>query len=150
VAAARERSRADGAYPAELARLGILVRADGRWRTLFELLGHQEIAFDALSEAFPWLRDVPARALTQLQTEVRYEGYLPRQQADIRTFQREEGVALDGIPFAEIGGLSAEIVAKLARVQPASLGAASRIQGMTPAALAAIAAHLRKRRAAAA
>ena len=150
VAAARERSRADGAYPAELARLGISVRADGRWRTLFELLGHQEIAFDALSEAFPWLRDVPARALTQLQTEVRYEGYLPRQQADIRTFQREEGVALDGIPFAEIGGLSAEIVAKLARVQPASLGAASRIQGMTPAALAAIAAHLRKRRAAAA
>jgi tRNA uridine 5-carboxymethylaminomethyl modification enzyme len=148
VAAARERSRADGAYPAELARLGISVRADGRWRTLFELIGHQEIAFDALAEAFPWLCDVPARALTQLQTEVRYEGYLPRQQADIRTFQREEGVALDGIPFAEIGGLSAEIVAKLARVQPASLGAASRIQGMTPAALAAIAAHLRKRRAA--
>ncbi len=63
-------------------------------------------------------------------------------------FSARRAVALDGVPFAEIGGLSAEIVAKLARVQPASLGAASRIQGMTPAALAAIAAHLRKRRAA--
>ncbi len=52
--------------------------------------------------------------------------------------------------FADIGGLSAELIAKLARSQPESLGAASRIQGMTPAALAAIAAHVRKRRSAAA
>ena len=148
VARMRQRALAEGGHPAQLARHGIAVRADGRWRSLFELLGHQEIAFEALVAAFPWLHDAPARALNQLQTEVRYQGYLPRQQADIRSFQREEAVVLGGIAFQDIGGLSAELTAKLKLAQPGSLGAASRIQGMTPAALAAIAAHVRKHRSA--
>jgi tRNA uridine 5-carboxymethylaminomethyl modification enzyme len=148
--AARERALQDGAYPAELAALGIVVRADGRRRSLFELLGHRDVAVEALTTAFPWLRGVPPRVLNQLQTEVRYQGYLPRQQADIRSFQREEAVVLAGVAFQDIGGLSAELTGKLTRANPDSLGAASRIQGMTPAALAAIAAHVRKQRAAAA
>ncbi len=147
VAAAQERAREEGGYPAELARFGIAVRSDGRWRSVFELLGHQGTAFNDFATAFPWLREIPARALSQLLSEVRYDGYLPRQQADIKAFQREEAVALEGIAFREIAGLSAELTAKLSQLQPASLGAASRIQGMTPAALAAIAAHVRKRRA---
>ncbi len=140
----------DGAYPTELAARGIVVRADGRWRSLFELLGHRDVAVEALATVFPWLRSVPPRVLNQFQTEVRYQGYLPRQQADIRSFQREEAVVLAGVAFQDIGGLSAELTGKLTRAQPDSLGAASRIQGMTPAALAAIAAHVRKQRAAAA
>jgi tRNA uridine 5-carboxymethylaminomethyl modification enzyme len=148
-AAGQERARVEGAHPSELASHGIPVRADGRWRSVFELLGHPEISFDSLATVFPWLRSLPPRALSQLQTAVRYDGYLPRQQADIRAFQREEAAVLDGISFTDIGGLSAELIAKLARSQPESLGAASRIQGMTPAALAAIAAHVRKRRSAA-
>ena len=150
VTAAQERARAEGGHPSDLTRHGVAVRADGRWRSVFELLGHREIAFDSLAAAFPWLRSLPLRVLSQLQTAVRYDGYLPRQQADIRAFQREEAAALDGISFTDIGGLSAELIAKLARSQPESLGAASRIQGMTPAALAAITAHVRKRRGAAA
>jgi tRNA uridine 5-carboxymethylaminomethyl modification enzyme len=81
-----------------------------------------------------------------LRTEVRYDGYLPRQEADIRAFRREETVALHDVAFQQVGGLSAELTTKLMQSQPASLGAASRIQGMTPAALAAISAHVRKRR----
>ena len=150
VTAAQERARAEGGHPSDLTRHGVAVRADGRWRSVFELLGHREIAFDSLAAAFPWLRSLPPRVLSQLQTAVRYDGYLPRQQADIRAFQREEAAALDGISFTDIGGLSAELIAKLARSQPESLGAASRIEGMTPAALAAITAHVRKRRGAAA
>jgi tRNA uridine 5-carboxymethylaminomethyl modification enzyme len=146
VAAAHERARAEGGHPSELARHGIAVRADGRWRSVFELLGHQEIGFAPLATAFPWLGALSPRVLSQLRTEVRYDGYLPRQQADIRAFQREEAVALDEVAFAEVGGLSAELTAKLTRSQPETLGAASRIQGMTPAALAAIAAYVRKRR----
>jgi tRNA uridine 5-carboxymethylaminomethyl modification enzyme len=145
VSAALERAQSEGGYLADLARHGIAVRADGRWRSVFELLGHPEIAVASLSQAFPWLRDLSPRALVQLQTAIRYNGYLSRQQADIRALQREEAVALDGIVFAEIGGLSAELTEKLLRRQPETLGAASRIQGMTPAALAAIAAHVRKR-----
>ncbi len=146
VAAAQERARREGGYPGQLGRQGIAIRADGRWRSVFELLGHKDIPFESLAAAFPWLWEMPPRALSQLQTEVRYDGYLPRQQADIRALQREEGVALAGVAFEEVGGLSAELTAKLIQTQPASLGAASRIQGITPAALAAIAAHVRKRR----
>jgi tRNA uridine 5-carboxymethylaminomethyl modification enzyme len=98
----------------------------------------------ALTEAFPWLQGLSTRQLGHMQTEARYSSYLARQQADIHTFRREEMLGLEGIAFAEIGGISAELVAKLAQAQPPSLGAASRIQGMTPAALVAIAAHVRK------
>ena len=146
VAAAQERARTEGGHPAELGRLGVAVRADGRWRSVFELLGYQDIGFEPVAAAFPWLRDLPARVLGQLRAETRYGGYLPRQQADIRACQREEAVALDGVAFEAIGGLSAELTAKLTRSRPESLGAAARIQGMTPAALAAIAAHVRKQR----
>ena len=98
-----------------------------------------------MPRAFPWLREVPSRALAQVATEARYAGYLRRQEADIRAFRREETVSLSDVAFGQIGGLSAEVRDKLTRHRPASLGAAARIQGITPAALAAIAAHLRKR-----
>jgi tRNA uridine 5-carboxymethylaminomethyl modification enzyme len=150
VVAARQRARADGGHPAELQRLGLAVRADGRWRSVFELLGHQDIAPEALATAFPWLDELPPRALEQVRSEARYGGYLPRQQAEIRSFQREEAVDLSDVVFAAVGGLSAELRSKLEGQQPQSLGAAARIQGMTPAALAAIAAHVRKRRSVAA
>ncbi len=144
VIAVRERAQGEGAYPADLARQGIAVRADGRWRSVLELLGHPEVRFEQLASAFPWLRSAPPRALGQLLTEVRYQGYLPRQQADIRAFQREEEVELTGVEFRDVAGLSAELVAKLSHLQPDTLGAASRMQGMTPAGLAAILAHVRK------
>jgi tRNA uridine 5-carboxymethylaminomethyl modification enzyme len=146
VTAVLERARAEGGYPRDLARHGMPVRMDGRWRSVFELLGRPEVEFGALTAAFPWLVDLPSRALNQLRTEVRYDGYLPRQDADIRAFQREESVGLRDVTYSKVGGLSAELSVKLTRLQPESLGAAARIQGMTPAALAAIAAHVRKRR----
>jgi tRNA uridine 5-carboxymethylaminomethyl modification enzyme len=99
-----------------------------------------------IEDAFPWVRDLPPRIRNLLQTEALYAGYLHRQEADVRAFRREEQMALgDQVDFAKIGGLSAEIQEKLMRIRPASLGAAARIQGMTPAALAALAAHMRKR-----
>ena len=143
---ARQRARIEGGNPAELAPHGISVRADGRWRSVYELVGYPDIGLELVASAFPWIHDIGRRVLGQLRTEARYEGYLSRQQADIRSFQREEAVGLEGVTFSEIGGLSAEITTKLLRVQPSSLGAAARIQGMTPAALSAIAAHVRKSR----
>ena len=146
VAEALRRARVEGGYPSDLAVHGIALRADGRWRSVFELLGQQRVPLEAIGTAFPWLHDLPPRVLSQLQTEVHYGGYLPRQAADIRAFQREEGVALAGFAFEAIGGLSSEMTAKLIQFQPATLGAASRIQGITPAALAALAAYARKHR----
>ena len=140
------RARADGATPAVLAGHGIEVRADGRRRSVLDLLGYESLGTERLSLVFPWLQSLPSRVLAQVETEARYAGYLRRQDADIRAFRREEAVALGDVRFEDIGGLSAEVRDKLLRHRPASLGAAARIQGITPAALAAIAAHLRNRR----
>jgi tRNA uridine 5-carboxymethylaminomethyl modification enzyme len=148
VAAAIERAKADGGYPAWLAQRGIPVRADGRWRSIFALAGLPTTPWDILASAFPWLQDLPPRQLNQLQAEAKYQGYLGRQQADIQSFRREEALGLDGVVYAQIGGISAELISKLAQIQPTSLGAASRIQGMTPAALVAIAAHVRRQQSA--
>jgi tRNA uridine 5-carboxymethylaminomethyl modification enzyme len=145
VEAALARARVEGATPNVLTEAGISVRADGRWRSVFELLGREAIPFGAVADLFPWLRDLSLRVLTQVQADALYSGYLRRQAAEIRAFRREEEVSLAGVRFEHIGGLSAEIREKLVRHRPASLGAASRLQGMTPAALVALAAHVRRR-----
>jgi len=145
VARLMERARAEGGTPAALSRMGITVRDDGRWRDVVSLAGHDGVPWEAVTDAFPFLLDAPPRAVAELRAEGLYGGYLHRQQAEIRGFSKEEAVSLLDVPFDRVGGLSAELRDKLNRTRPASFGAAARIQGMTPAALAAIAAFLRKR-----
>jgi tRNA uridine 5-carboxymethylaminomethyl modification enzyme len=143
---ALSRARLEGMHPSALQKLGGAVRLDGQWRSALELLGHPQVTAEVAERAFPWLGDLSPRVLGLLRTEALYAGYLHRQTADIRAFERDEGVALDaGLDYRAIGGLSSELIEKLTQVMPASLGAAARIQGMTPAALAALAAHIRRR-----
>jgi len=144
VASALARARATGETPSALAKLGIEVRADGRRRDVLELLAGQDAVPEPVLVAFPWLRDLPPRVLGQVCTEARYAGYLHRQTADINSFRREENVSLVAVEYTSVAGLSTELRERLDRSRPASVGAASRLQGMTPAALAAILAHLRR------
>jgi tRNA uridine 5-carboxymethylaminomethyl modification enzyme len=142
---ARVRARSEEASPAMLAAYDIRVRADGARRTVLQLLGQEAIPLDALARAFPFLGEVPPRVLAQLRADAHYDGYLQRQNADIRSFRREELLPLGALDFGAVGGLSTELRQKLAAQRPESLGAAARIQGMTPAALASILASARKR-----
>lgn len=145
VAAAVARARADSISPADLHRAGLTVRQDGQRRTVMDLLGYPDVSREVVETLFPWLRDVPARARQQIAIDAVYAGYLVRQDADIRTFRREEAISLGvDLDYRAIGGLSAELTEKLTAARPASLGAASRLEGMTPAALAAIAAQARR------
>lgn len=139
------RARAETLTPSALRAHGAEIRADGRSRTVLELLAHPQVSDDAITSAFPWLRDLPPRVWSHVQTEALYAGYLPRQDADIKSYRREEAVGLGDVDFALIGGLSTELRDKLDATRPASLAAAARIQGMTPAALGALVAHVRRR-----
>jgi tRNA uridine 5-carboxymethylaminomethyl modification enzyme len=144
---ARTRARAEGMKVTELQRHGGIERANGPWRSVLDLLAHPQVPIATVEAAFPWLRALSPRIRGLLETEALYAGYLHRQATDMKTFRREEQVAFaPDMNFDQIGGLSTELREKLAHVRPASLGAAARIQGMTPAALAALAAHIRKRR----
>jgi tRNA uridine 5-carboxymethylaminomethyl modification enzyme len=145
---AMERAREEGLPAVAMDRLGIAAAGDGRWRSVLDLAGNDAVAWPLLCAAFPWLAALGERTAEQLRTDARYAGYLHRQQAEARLSRREDSVDLDGIRFEDIGGLSTEIREKLNHTRPESLGAAARIQGMTPAALASIASFVRKRAAA--
>jgi len=121
---------------------------DGRSRSVFDMLGLGEMSDDALAATFPWLGCLDRRVLGVVRADAIYAGYLPRQEAEIRAFRQVESIALDrDLDYEVIGGLSAEARNRLSVARPASIGAAARLEGVTPAAIAALSAHIRRRRA---
>jgi tRNA uridine 5-carboxymethylaminomethyl modification enzyme len=146
VAEAREWASAQGGFPATLAALGLPVGADGRWRSLHELLGTASLDQEAVGRAYPGLQQLSPRVRMQLRNDGIYAHYIERQRKEIESFRREENVHLGAeLDYAAVGSLSSELRSKLERVRPASLGAAGRIEGMTPAALAALAVYAKRR-----
>lgn len=143
--AAMARARGETFSAVQLRRWGLPARADGQPRSVFELLGQTELTDAQRGLVAPWLTRLSPRLQGVVAAEALYAGYLHRQDADIASFRRQEAALLDpAIDFARIGGLSTELREKLTTIRPASIGAAARIQGMTPAALVALMAHARR------
>jgi tRNA uridine 5-carboxymethylaminomethyl modification enzyme len=133
------------ATPNKLAEAGLQVRMDGTQRTAFDLLSYPETDLNRLATIWPELREIDGVARETLEIEGRYQGYLVRQQREIERFQREEHQHLPQmLDYDAVGGLSNEVKAKLKAVRPTSIGAASRIPGMTPAAIIALLAYTGK------
>jgi tRNA uridine 5-carboxymethylaminomethyl modification enzyme len=133
------------ASPQTLRALGIEVNLDGARRTGYQLLAYPEIAVRRLCELWPQLRAIPPAIAEQMENDGRYQGYLQRQAADIHAFRRDQALSLpDHLDYKAVGGLSSEVRDKLERARPATLAAAARISGVTPAALTALLAHVRK------
>jgi tRNA uridine 5-carboxymethylaminomethyl modification enzyme len=142
---ARALMRSLAATPNELRKVGIAVNMDGVRRTAAELLGYPGIDFDRLASIWPELRGFSAGTVEQLEVDARYQGYLGRQEADIRAFRRDEALRLPtDLDYSAIGSLSIEVRSKLAATRPATLGAAARISGVTPAALTALLRHVKR------
>ena len=132
----------EGGFPSNLASKGLSVRADGRWRSVLELLG--TISLMETERAFPILRQFSPRVRQQISDDAHYAPYTDRQAREIASFRRDETVRLDAeLDYGRIGALSAELRVKLEATRPASLGAAGRIEGMTPAALIALSVYAR-------
>jgi tRNA uridine 5-carboxymethylaminomethyl modification enzyme len=143
--AAMARARAEGGSPAWYAAAGVAVKQDGRWRSALEALALPVMTQADADRIFPWLRDLPRRVRSELEAQALYAPYLERQAVELRALAREEQLAIpSGIDFAMVPGLSAEMRQRLMQAQPATLGSAGRVPGVTPAALAALAVHLRR------
>ncbi|WP_207100814.1 tRNA uridine-5-carboxymethylaminomethyl(34) synthesis enzyme MnmG [Paracoccus shandongensis] len=122
--------------PAALAKAGVAVRQDGQHRSAFALLGQADIPLELLSKLVPSFDLIPAETLQQLQNDALYHQYTDRQARDAALLRSDEAVLLDDtFDYARLSGLSNELKAKLAAMKPASLAAAAKIEGMTPAAL---------------
>jgi tRNA uridine 5-carboxymethylaminomethyl modification enzyme len=135
--------------PAEAARAGFAVKADGHRRDVFQLLAYSDISLQDLERLWPDIADWTSEAREQIEIEAGYAGYLDRQAADIAAFRRDEDLRLPlDLDYAAIGGLSIEVREKLLAIRPITLGQASRIEGVTPGAITALLAHVRRPRAA--
>jgi len=133
----------------ELAKAGIEVRRDGTRQSLFAWLRFPNISLDALrslEELEACLQYCDPDLLAEIEEDARYAPYLERQESELRDLRASEQIALDDdLDYAGIAGLSNEMVERLSTARPETLAAASRIRGITPAALAAILVHARRR-----
>ena len=146
LAAARAAAATLTLTPQEAAKHGLPVKADGHRRNAMELLAYPTISFEDLTVVWPQLAAWAPAVREQVEIDASYAGYLDRQLADVTAFRRDEDLRLPAeLDYAAIGGLSNEVRQKLSAVRPLTLGQAARIEGVTPGALTALLAHVRRR-----
>ncbi|MGF1608626.1 MAG: tRNA uridine-5-carboxymethylaminomethyl(34) synthesis enzyme MnmG [Kiloniellales bacterium] len=145
LAEARELARRVSATPDALAGHGLPVKRDGVRRSAFDLLRHPGVDLARLASIWPELGSLAPAVVEQLEIEAGYAGYLERQEADIHAFRRDEALRLPGdLAYDRIPGLSKELQEVLDRARPATLGAAARLSGVTPAALVTLLRYVKK------
>jgi tRNA uridine 5-carboxymethylaminomethyl modification enzyme len=145
LAEARRVARESSLTPAEAKARGLAVNQDGRRRSALDLLALPGVGFDDVAAIWPALGTFSHGAREQLEIDAVYQGYLERQEADIVAFRRDEDLAIPAdLDYAAVGGLSHEAREKLAAVRPGTLGQAGRIDGVTPSALTALLAHVKR------
>jgi tRNA uridine 5-carboxymethylaminomethyl modification enzyme len=146
LADARTRVAALSLTPNEAEKAGLPVKADGQRRDLSQLLAYPTIGFDDLAKLWPEISDWSPEVREQIEIDASYAGYLDRQAADAAAFRRDEDLQLPvELDYRTVGGLSNEVREKLVAVRPLTLGQAARIEGVTPGALTALLAHVRRR-----
>ena len=130
------------ASSANLSAQGIQVSGP---RTAAELLAVPDMTVARIGSVWPVLNNIRPEIAEQIEIDARYAAYLERQESDIAAFRRDESLALSAsLDYRGIAGLSRELQEKLGRARPASLGAAARIPGITPAALVLLLRHVRR------
>ena len=133
--------------PNRLKKNGIKINHDGKKRSAIELLSFKNISFADIKKIWPETKLLKKDVIEQIEIESQYSGYLSRQRDDIKDFKKEERLLLPkGIDYKNVGSLSTEIVEKLSAAQPPTLGAASRISGVTPAAIIALLRFVKKQK----
>jgi tRNA uridine 5-carboxymethylaminomethyl modification enzyme len=143
--AARAMARDVMVTPTEAARHGLALRKDGQRRSAFELLSYPDIGISDIARIWPRFGDLAPKIAEQLEIDAKYEVYLGRQAADVESYRRDEGLALpDDLDYAALPGLSNEVRYKLQTHRPRTIGQAGRLDGVTPAALTLLVAHLHR------
>jgi tRNA uridine 5-carboxymethylaminomethyl modification enzyme len=142
---ARAMLHAATASPRALEAHGLAVNRDGVRRSAFALAAQAQYPIAVLARVWPQLNEIPANLVRRLEADAKYSVYLDRQAEDVARYRRDDSTILPAdLDYAQLSGLSNEIKQKFIAVRPASLGQARRIEGVTPAALALIAAHARR------
>ena len=133
------------AKPHQLTAHDLPVTRDGRRQSAADMLARDGIDMARLLPLWPELDQIPMMIRSQLEVDCRYRGYVQRQQADIDVLRRDDALMIPSdTDFAQIGGLSAESIDILSRHKPETIGQATRLPGLTPAAVVAVIRYLRR------
>ena len=151
--AARQAARGDAEHlldapvtSTDYGALGLALPGDGVARKRIDLLRFPGVRIADLAMLAPELTAIDPTILSELAEDAHYAPYIARQEAELRTLAANEAIGLDpALDYAAIGGLSREMVERLSKARPETLGQAARIDGVTPAALTAILVHSRRR-----
>ena len=131
--------------PNKLSKFGIHINQDGKKRSIIDLLAFSNINFTKLEKVWPQIKKLDLETKEQILIEATYAGYLERQRLDIQDFKKDENLRIPkNINYKVVGSLSNEVVEKLTQIKPPTLGSASRISGITPAAIIAILRFIKK------
>jgi tRNA uridine 5-carboxymethylaminomethyl modification enzyme len=131
--------------PNEAARHGLELRRDGQRRSAFDLLSYPGIGIRDVARIWPAFGRLEPKIAEQLEIDAKYAVYLTRQAADVESYRRDESLVLgDELDYASLPGLSNEVRHKLQTHRPRTIGHASRIDGITPAALTLLAAYIHR------
>ena len=142
---AREFAKSVSLTPKEAERHGLSLNKDGQRRTAFELLSYPNVTITHLAKIWPRFAEHAPKIAEQIEIEAKYDVYLSRQAADIAAYRRDESFELpDDFDYAALPGLSNEMKQKLQAHRPRTIGQAGRIDGVTPAALTLLVAHVRR------
>lgn len=132
------------ATPTVLARQGLDVKKDGVRRNVKDLLAYPKVCWADLTQIWPDLEGLREDIREQIEIDALYAGYMERHEADIAAFRKDEALSLPRhLDYGQVGSLSAEVRDKLEKARPETLGAASRIPGVTPAAVVALLRHVK-------
>jgi tRNA uridine 5-carboxymethylaminomethyl modification enzyme len=131
--------------PTEAQRHGLALNRDGQRRTAFDLLAYPNLGLADLARIWPEFGRLAPSTAAQVEIDAKYAVYLDRQAEDVAAFRRDESLVLpDDLDFMQISGLSNEMKQKFAAQRPRTVGQAGRLDGVTPAALTLLAAHVRR------
>ena len=131
--------------PNAAARHGLKINQDGLRRSAFDLLSLPDATIESLKAIWPELGGIDPKIATQIEIDAKYAVYLDRQAKDIEAARRDEALTIpDALDYRLVPGLSSEIRAKLELIRPRSMAQASRIEGMTPAAMTLLASRVRR------
>ena len=134
------------ATPSALKRAGFQVKQDGVRRSAWTLLRFPDLDLRGLAVYWPEIGGLDAAVAERLEVDARYAAYLERQEADVAAFHRDEALDLPAdLDYGRVASLTTEAREKLAAAQPATLGQAARLPGVTPAALVALLRHVKRR-----
>jgi tRNA uridine 5-carboxymethylaminomethyl modification enzyme len=142
---AREFAKSISLTPKEAERHGLSLNKDGQRRSAFELLSYPSVTIIQLAKIWPRFGELAPKIAEQIEIDAKYDVYLSRQAADIAAYRRDESFELpDDFDYTTLPGLSNEMKQKLQAHRPRTIGQAGRIDGVTPAALTLLVAHVRR------